>query len=206
EVKKAGATPTSVAKFTNFTVNLGDETAGLGTDDDIFYMGSAKVKSSSTSAAPTAGTPVVTQGNVTEIGVNYIADNVQVNTGRGNDSVVYGGAIIDATTKLTATEIKNTKSNLGTGSDSVAFNQVQAIGAGNVVDLGFDTDVDTINFVNYSGSSNTGDNKFGATSLVTINNFGVNDVLVLGGVTKTGKADAQAYINSQGLSSNIVIT
>ena len=208
EVKKAGALPTSIAEFKNFTVNLGDESAPPGptsTDNDIFYVGTAKVQASS-GGTPTAGTPTVIQGGNTvgnEVSVDYVADQVTANMGKGNDSVVYGGANIVA--GATKTSITNTVSNMGTGSDSVGFNQVQAIGAGNVINLGTDSDIDTVNFVNYKA----GVNQFNAGSSTTINNFGTDDILIIGGASNkagTGKAGAQQLVTDLGLTSFITIT
>lgn len=202
EVTKAGPDASALAEFKNITVNLGNESLSYSTDNDIFYVGSANVKSSS-GGDPTSGTPVVKEGGNTagnENSVDYIADKITANMGKGNDSVVYGGAnIVGGTTK---TSITNTVSNMGTGNDSVAFKQVEAIGAGNVVDLGVDAVADTVNFVDYKA----GTNDFKAGSSTTINNFGSKDVLIIGGQARTGKADAQQLITNLGLASFITIT
>lgn len=126
-------------------------------------------------------------------------NGVSVVTGNDDDTVVFASA-------NKASTISNTSVDVGQGKDYVYFNYTQSIQNGNVVNLGSDSDKDTIVFAGKASNSKDLSTLFSGltgSNTIQIKNFvyGTDTLLVAGKAYST-----QADINNSGFASKISFT
>jgi hypothetical protein len=176
-------------KDSNFIVGTEVSNDSIFADNDLVFVSSS---SSLSTGSYSAG--AVTLNNVTANAagtVNMSATKMEF--GIGKDTLCF------ASSKNSV--ITNNSFKMGTGADYVYVAEASTIYAGNTIDMGADSEVDSIRFGGTTSLSN-----LGTTAKLNLSRFGSNDKLIYKNVTYTGEAGIRtnAELSSKITFNNIV--
>jgi len=158
-------------KDSNFIVGTEVSNDSIFADNDLVFVSSS---SSLNTGSYSAG--AVTLNNVTANAAGTVdMSGTKMEFGIGKDTLCF------ASSKNSV--IANNSFKMGTGADYVYVAEASTIYAGNTIDMGADSEGDTIRFGGTSSLS-----KLGTTAKLNLSRFGSNDKLIYKNVTYTGEA------------------